>query len=168
MTVIGGFPKAEIVMTGSFVVRMRGAVLLMALALVPGKAAGQGPVDLQLSYRPVASPALRLVDGREPASPIVRDTIVSYRRQYLLGAAFGAVIGAAVGFVGGGDVNDRTRGEDALIGAAIGAGAGLVLGYFIKTPVIEQTALGDALPDTFALAGLTGGSGFQVGWSRDW
>lgn len=146
--------------------------LVAGLTVMPGALAGQGTTAFPLlSYRPVPSAmALNQSSTRElAADAMFQDDEVTYQRQYLLGAAFGALIGATVGFIAGGDVDKRSRGEQALIGAAVGAGAGLVLGYFIKTPVIvEDTALGEVMPDTFALGALDGGSGVQLGWHRTW
>jgi hypothetical protein len=146
--------------------------LLIGLTVMPASLVGQGTTAFPLlSYRPVPSAlALRPSSTGTPvAEGLVQEEEITYRRQPLLGAAFGALIGGAVGFVAGGDATNRTRGENTLIGAAMGAGVGLIMGYFIKTPVIvEDTALGEVIPDTFSLAAFDGGSGVQLGWHRTW
>ena len=42
------------------------------------------------------------------------------------------------------------------------------MGYFIKTPVVNETALRHVIPDSMTLAALDGGSGLQLGWHSDW
>jgi hypothetical protein len=147
------------------------AVLLTGLTVLPTSLAGQGTTAFPLlSYVPVpAASALNPSSaGALVHDGVVQDEEVTYQRQYLLGAAFGAILGGAIGFVAGGDVDNSSRGEQALVGAAIGAGFGLVMGYFIKTPIVNETALRHVIPDTVALAALDGGSGLQLGWHSDW
>ena len=145
--------------------------LVGGLMVMPASLMGQGTTAFPLlSYRPV--PAASALSPSSAGAPVydgaVQDEEVTYQRQYLLGAAFGAMLGGAIGFVVAGDVNDSSRGEQALVGAAIGAGFGLVMGYFIKTPVVHETALRHVIPDSVALAALDGGSGLQLGWHSTW
>jgi len=147
------------------------ASVVGGLMLMPASLMGQGTTAFPLlSYRPV--PAASALSPSSAGALVydgaLQDEEVTYKRQYLLGAAFGAILGGAIGFVAGGDVDNSSRGEQALIGAAIGAGFGLVMGYFIKTPVVNETALRHVIPDAVALAALDGGSGLQLGWYNTW
>jgi hypothetical protein len=145
--------------------------LVGGLMVTPASLMGQGTTAFPLlSYRPV--PAASTLSPSSADALVyhggVQDEEITYQRQYLLGAAFGAILGGAIGFVAGGDVNNSSRGQQALVGAAIGAGFGLILGYFIKTPVVNETALRHVIPDSVELAALDGGSGLQLGWHSDW
>jgi membrane protease YdiL (CAAX protease family) len=145
--------------------------LVAGLTVLPSSLAGQGTTAFPLlSYMPVpaASALSPTPAGALAYDAEIQDEEVTYKRQYLMGAAFGALLGGAIGFVAGGDVNNSSRGEQALVGAAIGAGFGLVFGYFIKTPVVNETALRHVIPDTVALAAADGGSGLQLGWHSAW
>ena len=153
-------------LTATIVVSLVGGLMAMPVSLM-----GQGTTAFPLlSYRsvPAASALSPSSAGALVYEGEVQDDEVTYKRQYLMGAAFGALLGGAIGFVAGGDVNNSSRGEQALVGAAIGAGFGLVFGYFIKTPVVNETALRHVIPDTVALAAADGGSGLQLGWHSAW
>lgn len=156
-------------MSGLIRVTRLTVVLVLAGFVAPSASAlAQGETAFPLlAYQPYPlASSLNAPPAAEPGTPLLQD--IEYQRNPLIGAALGAIIGAAAGYVAGSDEGGKSRGESALVGAAVGAGIGLVVGYFIKTPVVKESAMGQMIPTTLAVTPSGDGSALQVGWSRTW